>query len=171
MPATSQSENPTPHLNPIQRFFAWLAATPIGTWLIREVATRIDPTLIYATHGKVNVGKLVGIRELLLTTTGAKTGLPRTVPLLYFEDSGRYVVIGSNVGMKFDAGWVVNLRKNPEAIISIDGQEHPCIAAEVPSPERERLYATAETIYAGFRQYQQRAAPRHIPVFTLTLHD
>jgi len=102
-----------------------------------------------------------------VTTTGAKSGLPRTVPLLYFEDAGRIVVIGSNVGMRFHAGWVYNLRADPHARVTIDGRTRDCIASEAPSPERERLWKIAEGIYPGFRQYEQRAGERYIPVFVL----
>jgi len=151
-----------------QRLFARLAMTPLGTWLIRQVATRIDPPLLRATRGRLSFGGLVGIQVGLLTTVGAKTGKPRTVPLLVFEDAGRIIVIGSNIGAKVHAGWAINLRANPRARLSIGGREQAVTAAEVDSPERERLWAAAERIYPGYRQYEQRAGSRHIPVFALT---
>lgn len=163
---TTSTANPN-HLNPIQRFFASIATTRFGTWLIRDVATRIDPPLMRATRGRLNFGRLVGIRIALLTTTGAKSGQPRTVPLLYFEDAGRLVFIGSNVGMTFHPGWVYNIRADPRVTVTIDGQARSYTASEAPSPERERLWAAAESIYAGFRQYERRAGSRHIPVFVL----
>ena len=158
---------PTNHPNPFQRLFARIAASPPGTWLIREVATRIDPPLMRATRGRLSFGRLAGINVALVTTTGAKSGLPRTVPLLYFEDAGRIVVIGSNVGMKFHAGWVYNLRADPHASVTVGGRTRGYIAGEAQDPERERLWQIAVGIYPGFHQYEQRARGRHIPVFVL----
>ena len=55
-----------------------------------------------------------GLRVLLLTTTGRrKSGQPRTVPLVFFEDGERLVVIGSKGGDPRDPLWWENLKKTP----------------------------------------------------------
>ena len=43
---------------------------------------------------------------LLLTTTGRRTGIPRTSPLMYVRDAGRLLVIASNKGAVADPQWI-----------------------------------------------------------------
>lgn len=65
---------------------------------------------------RLGLGWLVGRMILLLTTTGRKTGLPRTTPLQY-EKVGDCYVLGSARGMKAD--WVHNLQANPRCTVEI----------------------------------------------------
>jgi deazaflavin-dependent oxidoreductase (nitroreductase family) len=166
---TTSTEGPRP--NGFQRMFTRFISTPFGGWLVLHVATQLDPLLLRASGGRVHFGRLSGIWVGLLTATGAKSGQPRSVPLLYFKDGGRVVLIGSNVGRKQHPAWVHNLRAHPRAVMSINGQARDYVASEAEDPERERLWAAAESIYSGYRDYEVRAAGRHIPVFVLQPED
>ena len=68
-----------------------------------------DRVLLRISGGRFGVGAAVGLRTLLLTTIGRRSGSPRQVPLLYVERGGGYVVIGSNWGGEEHPAWSANL--------------------------------------------------------------
>lgn len=145
--------------------------TEMGTG--RERATRWGMKLAGAAHrwlynlsgGKA--GRTVsGLSVLLLTTTGRKTGLPRTWPLGYLEDGDNLVVIASAGGVSGHPAWYLNLRDNPDVSVQI-GDGVRAMRAETAGPEdRARLWAKAVGRYAGFATYQATTR-REIPVVIL----
>jgi deazaflavin-dependent oxidoreductase (nitroreductase family) len=106
--------------------------------------------------------------KAILTTTGRKTGKPRSVPLYAFEDDGGLVIVGSWAGGPKDPAWVGNLRSEPRATVKVGKVERSVRAREVqvPSDERERLWML---VTKGFRYYEtyQRKTERVIPLFVL----
>ena len=56
-----------------------------------------------------------GSTILLLTTTGRKSGEPRTTPLIYAQDGERYVIVASKGGAPEHPGWYENLRRRPRS--------------------------------------------------------
>src|SRR5881394_1893275 len=90
----------------------------IGESPFWRVTGRLHTALYRATGGRV--GHSAGaITNLLLTTTGRKSGQARTVPLAYMEDAGRFVVVASNGGADRPPSWWVNLRHDPKATIEV----------------------------------------------------
>ena len=77
----------------VQRTVEAIARSPVGYWYVQNVAPRIDPTLLRLTGGRVS--SLYPYPVMLLTTIGAKTGLPRTLPLAYIVDGDSLIVIAS----------------------------------------------------------------------------
>src|SRR3989304_2555526 len=77
---------------------------------------RVHILLYRLTRGRVG-GRILGIRGLLLTTKGRKSGKERTVPLGTFEDRGRYVVVASNGGPDVHPAWFFKLRNDPRVRI------------------------------------------------------
>jgi len=117
------------------------------------------------TSGRIG-GKVVGLPVLLLTTTGRKSGLRRTVPLVFFEDGERLVVIASKGGDPRDPIWWLNLQKNPEAEVQV-GAEHRRMRARLASPDaRARLWPRAKHENPRYAEYEKRTA-REIPVVLL----
>jgi deazaflavin-dependent oxidoreductase (nitroreductase family) len=104
----------------------------------------------------------------MLTTTGAKTGRPRTLPVLGLRDGDETILIASNFGRPHNPSWYHNLRANPHATITVDGISREVVARELSGPDRERGYRRGEEIYPGFTYYRRWAANRQIPVLTLT---
>lgn len=103
-----------------------------------------------------------------LTTTGRKSGEPRSVPLYAFEDGDRLVIVGSWGGKPVDPAWVGNLRAEPRATIRVGRMEREVSAreVEVPSPERERLWKLVTEAFRYYATYQ-RKTDRVIPLFVL----
>ena len=100
----------------------------------------------------------------MLTTTGAKTGRPRTLPVLGLPDGEDTIVIASNFGRPRNPSWYHNLRANPRATIVVDGISREVVAHELSGAERERGYRRGEEIFPGFSRYVRWAPARQIPV-------
>lgn len=115
-------------------------------------------------RGVVTEGPFTGRDILVLTTTGATSGLPRTHPLVYTRDGDQYLVIASKGGAPTNPAWYANLVANPEVTIEQGGETFPARAATAEEPERTRLFdqQTAEMpFYDGCRK---KAKSRQIPV-------
>src|SRR5688572_20332471 len=146
--------------NAFQRLMARIIATRPGGWLVLNVTTRIDPTLLRWTSARFSFGHFIGATLLLLTTTGAKSALRRTVPLLYFRDGDNLVLIASKTGKPTHPAWYLNLKAHPSVEVFGKGITGPYTAREAEADERERLWARAVKIYPGYNTYQERAGAR-----------
>jgi len=118
-------------------------------------------------RGVVTEGPFTGRDVLLLTTTGAKSGQPRTHPLVYTRDGDRYVVIASKGGAPTHPSWYQNLRANPEVTVEVGPEAFRAKATPVTGgPERRRLYDQHAAINPGFKDYEKRT-DRVIPAILL----
>ncbi|MGW4770283.1 nitroreductase family deazaflavin-dependent oxidoreductase [Nocardia sp. NPDC004278] len=117
-------------------------------------------------NGKVG-GPFEGKDLLLLTTTGAKSGLPRTNPTAYIRDGDRLVIIASKGGAPGNPDWYHNLLANPKVKLEIGTETIEATATPITSgPERDRLYAAMVAAMPGFAEYETRTS-RVIPVVAL----
>ena len=122
--------------------------------------------LYRATGGKVG-GRVGRARVLLLTTTGRKSGQPRTSPLLYTHaGDDAYMVIASKGGAPQHPLWYLNLQANPLAEVTIDRQTRQMRARDAQGEERERLWRSLADLYPGYDRYAQKTS-RRIPVVVL----
>jgi deazaflavin-dependent oxidoreductase (nitroreductase family) len=114
---------------------------------------------------RANGGQIPGRKYplILLTTTGAKTGLPRTTPLNYSTDGDRIIVIASKAASPTHPDWYHNLVANPEATIEIGAEKFPVRATIAQGEERERLFNAQAALMPFFAEYQRQTA-RQIPV-------
>jgi deazaflavin-dependent oxidoreductase (nitroreductase family) len=117
-----------------------------------------------ANAGKVG-GPFAGRPMLLLTTTGAKSGQPRTSPLVYTTDGDRLVVIASKGGAPTNPAWYHNLLANPEVTLEVGTERFPARATVATGQRRERLFAAQAALMPGFADYQ-RNTTRQLPVIT-----
>jgi deazaflavin-dependent oxidoreductase (nitroreductase family) len=76
---------------------------------------------------------------LLLTTTGAKSGEPRTRPLVYLRDADRIYVFAGNRGAPTNPAWYHNLVAHPDVIVELGSEQFEARAIVVDSAEGERL--------------------------------
>lgn len=144
---------------------AAFAATGFGSWLLRT-ATPLDRKLLLRSRGRFTLLGPIGAPTLLLTTTGAKSGLPRVSPLLYWRDSGRLYVVGSNFGQTKHPAWSGNLLKEPQAIVTIGGKDVPVRATLLSGAERDRVWRAFEELASTYAAYRDRT-DRDIRVFAL----
>jgi F420H(2)-dependent quinone reductase len=102
---------------------------------------------------------------LLLTTTGARTGLARTTPMMYVRLDGRLLVIASAAGAPKHPAWYHNLLAQPSVTVEVDGEEYPATAR--PAADRDALFARIVVQYPFFTDHQA-GIDRVIPVVELT---
>ena len=144
------------------------AASGPGSWLFARIAHHLDRPVNRLTHGRHTLGSaLTGLPVVMLTTTGAKSGQRRTVPILGIPFSGGVAVIASNFGQRGQPGWYYNLRAHPDAQVVIDGTRRPVRAVEAEGDRRAEIWREGLRVYPGFSQYERRASHRHISVFVL----
>jgi deazaflavin-dependent oxidoreductase (nitroreductase family) len=154
--------------NAVQRAIRRFASAGPGSWLFARVAHRIDRPIYRLTRGRNTFANLVsGIPVVMLTTTGARSGQRRTVPVLGLPTDEGLVVIASNFGQRRHPGWYHNLRANPEGEVAVDGTTRRFRAVEAKGERRERIWQTGLKVYPGFSQYERRASHRDIAVFVL----
>ncbi|MGH0037905.1 MAG: nitroreductase/quinone reductase family protein [Myxococcota bacterium] len=104
---------------------------------------------------------------LLLTTTGRKSGEPRSLPLIYGEAGDAYVIIASKGGLPNHPIWFLNLEANPECELMVGPKKVRARARVAEGEERERLWAQMAKIYPPYDDYQKNAGSRTIPVVVL----
>jgi deazaflavin-dependent oxidoreductase (nitroreductase family) len=104
---------------------------------------------------------------VLLTTTGAKTGQPRTTPMMFHRDGDRILVIASNAGAPKDPDWYRNLVRDPHVMVEVGHETYPAIASVLAGADRERQWAMLKETYRFFAEHEQIAG-RTIPVVALT---
>ncbi len=141
-------------------------ASRAGAWLYVNVMPHIDRPLVRLSRGRLATAP--GEPVLLLTTTGAKTGRSRTVPLLYVEHGDDVVLIASKGGNLRHPAWYHNLKARPEASVQIKGRTTMRIASEAEGDERAALWRRAVDLYPGYENYQSRTRGRKIPVMVLS---
>jgi deazaflavin-dependent oxidoreductase (nitroreductase family) len=102
----------------------------------------------------------------LLTTTGRRTGKPRTVALSYLTDGDAQIVVGSYGGLPFEPAWVLNLRSKPEAVVQIGRDTFLASAHFVEGAEAGALW---ERILSEYPIYETplKTANREIPIIRL----
>jgi len=118
-------------------------------------------------NGRPTSGPMAGRPLMVLTTTGAKTGEPRTVVVTFTRDGDAYVVAGSKSGAPTDPYWFRNLRSNPLVKVEADRQAFEARATEVEGADREQLWDRHVAERPEFAEYPEKAG-RVIPMARLT---
>ncbi|MBF6211134.1 nitroreductase family deazaflavin-dependent oxidoreductase [Nocardia puris] len=144
-----------------------LAASGFGSRLIRTL-TPLDRKLLERTDAKYTVLGPIGAPVILLTTTGRKSGQPRTQPLLYVHDGDTLYVIGSNFGQAHHPAWTGNLLAEPRATVAIAGERIRVRATPVTEEAvKESVFARFVEITGAYAAYRDRTT-RDLRIFALT---
>jgi len=118
-------------------------------------------------NGRPTSGPMAGRPLMVLTTTGARTGEPRTVIVTFTRDGDAYVVAGSKSGAPSDPYWFRNLRSNPLVRVEADRDAFEARATEVEGADREQLWERHVAERPEFADYPEKAG-RVIPMARLT---
>jgi deazaflavin-dependent oxidoreductase (nitroreductase family) len=141
---------------------------PLSVRLLRPVLLifgKVHQALYRWTAGLIG-GRIAGNPMLLLTTTGRKTGKPRTTPLGYFHDGDDLVIIAGAGGSPKEPGWWHNLRANPEAHVQVGGQVLE-VRATAATPEESLRILRDNPEQSVVYEAMQRVVTRPIPVMIL----
>jgi deazaflavin-dependent oxidoreductase (nitroreductase family) len=114
------------------------------------------------TNGRVGA-RLLWFPAALVTTTGRKTGRPRTTPTLYLADGDRVILPASFGGRDSDPAWYLNIESNPEVRVQIRDRQFDLIARDATVEERKRYWPSLIKMYPPYRGYRE-AADRVIPM-------
>jgi deazaflavin-dependent oxidoreductase (nitroreductase family) len=148
-----------------RKFGALRPVSWIGARFMHHI-DRIVYKLTGSRHTAVNL--LFGVPVISVTTIGAKSGRPRSVPLVGVPDGENFILIASNWGQERHPGWYYNMRKTPLIKISLNGSEGDFVAREVTGEERAGYWDKAAAVYGGYNAYERRVEGRQIPVILLT---
>jgi F420H(2)-dependent quinone reductase len=133
---------------------------------------------VYRHSGGLIGSRIVAGRALLLTTTGRRSGEPRTCALIYLRDGERWVVVASNGGSDHPPYWLLNLQAHPGVGVQIGLKKFSARAAVASAEERKRLWprvnrrnmGLAPIMHPGARgryDVYQRHTTREIPLVLL----
>ena len=131
-----------------------------------KIMTRIHIFLYRKSRGKI-WNKMIGMPVLLLTTTGRKSGQPRTTPLVFQRDDDDYLIVASKGGSDSHPAWYFNLETTPEVRVEVGGQAFAARVTITKDEERDQIYERFKSISDNFVRYEQMAQ-RTIPVVRLT---
>lgn len=137
----------------------WFAA-------LGRATSRLDRRLQRATDGRWTVLGRAHLPQLVLTTTGRRSGEPREVVLLHAVDGGSWVVLASNWGQAHHPAWALNLLAAPHAQVTVRGATTPVVARVAGPDEVDRLLPRMRAIWPGYEAYAQRAG-RELYLFVL----
>lgn len=132
---------------------------------VAEVVWKVHRALYTKTRGRIG-HHFLGMTTLLLTTTGRKSGQPRSTALMYLEDGPALAVVGSNLGSDKPPAWWLNLQANPEAEVLLGPERRRVRGREASSQERARLWPRFVEMYADYQAYE-RSTSRPIPIVLL----
>ena len=144
-------------------------ATKVGVAVFRPTAHRIDRLASKLTGGRGSASRIVtGVPAVMLTTIGAKSREPRTVAVFPIPHPDGLAVIASNFGGAKHPAWYHNLKADPHATVSVEGDTWDAVARIAEPRERDEIYAKGIDIYPGWRKYEKTAGDRHIEAFVLS---
>jgi deazaflavin-dependent oxidoreductase (nitroreductase family) len=142
------------------------SATRAGSWTVKHVAAKVDPKIFRATGGRFTITGRPTLPMLALTTTGRKSGEPRTVQLAYHRDGDDLLVVASAMGQEHHPAWRLNLEANPEASVLMRGDSFPVTATLLDDDEKARVWPAIKRTIPQMDTYEARTT-RRIGVFRL----
>lgn len=152
----------------LERLTRAVASTAPGARVLSRTLRPVEALLGQWGSGRLNVtGLVAGLPAVTVTTTGARSGLPRTVPLIPVVTDEVFAVLGTNFGGRRTPAWAVNLEARPEADVAFGDRSVPVRARLLAGTERAEVIGAASQLYAGFGRYVTRASHRRIRVFAL----
>lgn len=137
---------------PVTALLRRLGRTKAFGVVYRNVGPHVDPHVAKIKDGAI-LAKIYGFRALMLHSTGARSGQPRTSPLLYIRDGDDVALIGTNFGQPKHPGWTANLLAHPEAAVTIGPQTMKVTAELCDDATWARLFPRFVDMYPGYQDY------------------
>ena len=132
----------------------WRTANRASVWIYRTSKGRI-------------AAKAKGSPVLILTVNGRKSGEPFSVPVVYFERDGGWLVVGSAGGSPQEPQWFKNLRATDHAVVELGDQRRDVTVRVLEAADRDQAFDQVLTESPGFADYEQKSG-RSMPVALLT---
>jgi deazaflavin-dependent oxidoreductase (nitroreductase family) len=137
-----------------------IGATRPGTWAIAHVVSPLQRRLLVATRGRVS---LTGKRPvLLLTTTGHRSGQPRTIPVFCLRDGDDLIVCNVRPPSERPNPWPLNIRANPNVSAQIGGVTEQRVAREARGQEMERYWPRLLKTWPAYERFFEDTTDRSV---------
>jgi deazaflavin-dependent oxidoreductase (nitroreductase family) len=149
-----------------ERLIVRLSTNPVVTWLIKHVASRLDPLIFQATNGRFTSMGPPAMPMLTLTATGRRTGRPRSVHLACIEHEGDYLIVASAMGQEKHPAWRYNIEANPEVQVQMRGERFAARARLLTDSEKQAVWPEVRRAIPQMNVYEKRTG-RNIRVFRL----
>ena len=158
-----------PHIPAWQRSIQRLASIEIiSTGFLSKYLRHIDNAVLNWSNGKKNLTQmLTGLPVVVVTTTGAKSGKPRTVPLAGIPDGEKIILVPTHFGQHTYPAWYYNLCANPKVQLQKNGFSREYKSRTASRDEWENYWNLAVHFYPGYQAYLERSGDREIPLFVL----
>jgi deazaflavin-dependent oxidoreductase (nitroreductase family) len=131
-----------------------------------KAITDFHKLVFRASNGKL-LNRGSGMPVLMLTTTGRKSGEPRSTMLTSpLQDGDAIVLVASNNGNEHHPAWLLNLRDNPKVEVTMSGRTTPMTARVADPEEKAELWPRIIADHANYAGYQKKTE-RDIPVVVL----
>jgi deazaflavin-dependent oxidoreductase (nitroreductase family) len=154
--------------NAAQRGVQALGSSRAGAWFFSRTLRHLDDAVARVSRGRRSAPQLLaGLPVLDLTTTGRRSGRPRTSHLISIPVGEDLAVLGTNFGQPATPAWVLNLEADPRATVTHRGRTLPVTARPATDAERAAVMERSRGIYGGYEKYQQRISGRRVRVFVL----
>lgn len=140
------------HVRAMRRF----GQTRLFAKVMPVLAPPVDRLAHKVSGGRVRIAQLF-LPTLMLTAVGRRSGQPRTSPIAYVRDGDRYALAATNFGKPDHPAWSANLLANPDALITVDGEEIPVRARLAEPDERERLWQRFTAMWPAYDAYVARS--------------
>lgn len=150
-----------------ESFIVWLSTNSVATWIIKHVASRLDPLIFKATNGRFTSMGPPAMPMLTLTTIGRRSGRPRSIQLACIEHEGDWLVVASAMGQQKHPAWRYNIEANPKLQIQMRGERFDARAQLLTDSEKEEVWADIRQAIPQMNVYETRT-DRNIRVFRLS---
>jgi deazaflavin-dependent oxidoreductase (nitroreductase family) len=141
----------------------------IATWVEHQVDTRsigLAAWLYRLSNGRI--AQSWHRQVLLLTTRGRRTGRERTVPLQFFPDGDRMIVVAANSGLPAPPAWYFNLMADPRARVEVLDRTLYVRAEELSVDEAVAFWPRVLVAAPDYTRYLRRTS-RRLPLLRLVL--
>lgn len=137
-----------------------LGSTRVGVLAIGRVFSPLQRWLYRTSGGRISLTGRAPV--LLLTTTGRRTGLERTVPLLYLRDGEHLVICNVNPGFERPNPWTLNLRAQPRARVQVGRAIFDVTAREASDEEIDKYWPHLVDLWPAYRAFYDSGGRRSV---------
>jgi deazaflavin-dependent oxidoreductase (nitroreductase family) len=150
----------------MHRRLAGLGSHPVSVWVIKHVVSPLDRLVVRVSRGRLPQPSGLVLPTVLMTTVGRRSGIERTVPLVFVRDGDSYVVANARPAGERRNPWVANLRDAGRARIRHRGSTIEVTARELDGDELERWWPELVGVWPAFAEHFAATGERSVFVLT-----
>ena len=152
--------------DPTKSWLVWLVTNPVTTWWIRTFAARIDPWIYRRTNGRMTSMGPGSESIVTITTTGRKSGQPRSAQLACVHYEGDILLVASAMGQERHPAWRYNLEAEPRCEVQTKGERYTAHAEMLDEAGKAEVWDLMREQIPMIHVYEKRT-DRNIRVFRL----